>query len=220
MIDQTMLDNEKIASIRREYMSHGLHERDAHADPMRQFDAWLKEAIAAEVSDPTAMTLATSSAAGTPAARVVLLKGADERGFVFYTNYESRKGNELTHNPNACLLFFWHELLRQVRIEGTVTMVPREESEAYFKSRPFESRIGAWASQQGRVLDSRDELDERFAELKAEYEEREVPIPPYWGGYVLAPTAIEFWAGRPNRLHDRLLYTRENGNWNRVRLAP
>ena len=215
-----MLSSERIAEIRREYMSHGLLERDAHADPMAQFGLWLHEAMEAEVADATAMALSTASSNGHSSTRVVLLKGFDHRGFIFYTNYESRKGSELALNPYACLLFFWHELMRQVRIEGTVTMVPRAESEAYFRTRPFESQIGAWASQQGRVLNNRDELDERFAELKAEYENRDVPIPPYWGGYVLNPHEIEFWAGRPNRLHDRLVYTREGDVWMRERLSP
>lgn len=215
-----MLLNNRIAEIRREYMSQGLLERDAHADPMQQFAHWLHEAVESEVADPTAMVLATSSLDAHPAARVVLLKGADERGFVFYTNYESRKGSELAENPRACLLFFWHELLRQVRIEGVVEMVSREESAAYFNTRPFESRIGAWASAQGTVLQNREELDARFLDLKSEFDGRDVPLPPYWGGYLLAPLAIEFWAGRPNRLHDRLLYTRENGGWKRQRLAP
>lgn len=201
-------------------MSHGLHERDVTAEPFAQFTRWLNEAADAEVLDVTAMTLSTSTADGRPSSRVVLLKGIDERGFVFYTNYESRKGMELAVNPRASLLFFWHELVRQVRIEGAVARVPVAESAAYFKTRPFESQIGAWASNQGSVIANRDELDSRFNELKAEYDGREVPLPPYWGGYVLQPDSIEFWAGRPNRLHDRLLYTRREDSWKIERLSP
>jgi pyridoxamine 5'-phosphate oxidase len=169
------------------------------------------------------MTLATATTDGKPSARIVLLKGVDERGFVFYTNYESRKGTEIARNPQACLVFFWQELERQVRIDGTVEKVSAAETEAYFQSRPLESRIGAWASRQSSVIESRDVLQARYDGLSQQYAQDTVSVPPYWGGYRVVPHTIEFWQGRPSRLHDRLLYTRSSGTetiWKRERLSP
>jgi len=166
------------------------------------------------------MTLATATPDGRPSVRVVLLKGFDERGFVFYTNYRGRKGRELEANPCCSLLFYWGELERQVRVEGRASQLPGEESDAYFKSRPRGSQLGAWASEQSRPISERNELEERLRELEAEYEGREVPRPPFWGGYRVEPETFEFWQGRENRLHDRLLYRRSNGNWRITRLQP
>jgi pyridoxamine 5'-phosphate oxidase len=210
-----------IADLRRDYASRALTEEGADADPLKQFALWFEEALETQVLDANAMTLATATPAGEPSARTVLLKGVDDRGFVFFTNYESDKGRDLAANPRACLLFFWAELERQVRITGSVSQTPREESETYFLSRPLESQIGAWASAQSRPVASRAELEERYATLLSNYAEGTIPVPHYWGGYRLAPEAIEFWQGRKSRLHDRLLYTRRaDGSWGRVRLAP
>ncbi|MEW6320661.1 MAG: pyridoxamine 5'-phosphate oxidase [Acidobacteriota bacterium] len=210
-----------IADLRREYASRALVEEAADTDPIRQFAAWFDEAIRAELMDANAMALATASRSGEPAARTVLLKEFDERGFVFYTNYDSAKGRDLAENARACLLFYWSELERQVRINGPVTRVTREESEHYFHSRPFESQVGAWASAQSTPIADRATLDARFEAVRKEFEGRRVPLPASWGGYRVAAERIEFWQGRRSRLHDRLLYTREaDGSWSRVRLAP
>jgi pyridoxamine 5'-phosphate oxidase len=210
-----------ISDLRREYASRALVESEAADDPLRQFELWLNEAMKASLLEATAMTLATASSAGEPTARIVLLKGYDERGFVFFTNYESAKGRDLDTNPRASLLFFWAELERQIRITGTVSRTTAEESAAYFHSRPVESQLGAWASAQSRVLADRAQLEARQAELRDAYKGREVPLPPFWGGYRVAPERIEFWQGRTSRLHDRLLYTKSvNGTWSRTRLAP
>ena len=210
-----------IADLRRDYASRALTEDTADADPLKQFTLWFEEALETQLLDANAMTLATATPTGEPSARTVLLKGFDERGFVFFTNYESAKGRDLTANPRACLLFFWAELERQVRITGQVTQTTREESESYFQSRPMESQVGAWASAQSRPVATRAELDERYATLLANYPSGAIPAPHFWGGYRVAPEAIEFWQGRKSRLHDRLLYTRRNdGSWGRVRLAP
>lgn len=209
-----------IADLRRDYRSHVLVESEAAADPLIQFRQWFDEAIRAELLEPNAMTLATVAPDGSPAARIVLLKGLDDTGFVFFTNYESAKGRQLTHQPRACLLFFWGELERQVRITGQVERLPEEESLAYFRSRPRGSQLGAWASPQSRVIASRDELDTQLAQLEAHYADADIPLPPFWGGYRVIPAAVEFWQGRPSRLHDRLLYSRAEGEWTRVRLAP
>jgi pyridoxamine 5'-phosphate oxidase len=195
-------------------------ESEATADPLVQFRQWFDEAIRAELLEPNAMTLATVAPDGSPAARIVLLKGLDDTGFVFFTNYESAKGRQLAHQPRACLLFFWGELERQVRITGQVERLPEEESLAYFRSRPRGSQLGAWASPQSRVIASRDELDAQLTQLEARYADADIPLPPFWGGYRVIPAAVEFWQGRPSRLHDRLLYTRAGGEWTRVRLAP
>jgi pyridoxamine 5'-phosphate oxidase len=209
-----------IADLRREYASRALDESQADQDPIRQFTQWFDEAANSQILDVNAMTLATVSADGEPAARIVLLKGFDENGFVFYTNYESAKGQALAAHPRASLLFFWRELERQVRITGSITKVSRGESEEYFHSRPFESQIGAWASAQSTTLPSRVPLEERYAELAAKYAGKAVPLPPFWGGYRVAPERMEFWQGRKSRLHDRLLYTRNGETWARSRLSP
>jgi pyridoxamine 5'-phosphate oxidase len=194
---------------------------DLDPDPHRQFLAWLAEAQATGLREPTAMTLATADAEGRPSARVVLMRGHDERGFIFYTNYESQKGRDLAVNPRAALVFYWDPLGRQVRIEGDVRRLDRADSEAYFRSRPRGSRIAAWASAQSRAIAGRDSLEAAFEEVALRFPGEDVPLPPYWGGYVVAPEAYEFWEGRPDRLHDRLRYTRRpDGSWRRVRLAP
>ena len=192
------------------------------ASPIRQFQIWFDEVRAGGVSeqDAISMTLGTASKDGQPSARIVLLKSFDDRGFVFYTNYHSRKGKELSENPRACLLFYWPQLWRQVRIEGDIEKVSASESEGYFQSRPLGSRLGAWASDQSEVVDSREALESRFAELQKRFGE-DVPRPEHWGGYRLKPNSIEFWQGRDNRLHDRLMYRlREDGSWSIERLGP
>jgi pyridoxamine 5'-phosphate oxidase len=210
-----------ISDLRREYASRALVESEAEDDALRQFELWFNEALAASLMEANAMTLATVSPGGEPSARIVLLKAFDERGFVFFTNYESAKGRDLEANRRACLLFFWAELERQIRITGSARRVSAEESTVYFHSRPFESQVGAWASHQSRVLPNRSALDEQYAVLLEKHRGQEVPLPTYWGGYRVAPEQIEFWQGRTSRLHDRLLYTRQsNGTWSRVRLAP
>jgi len=210
----------RIADIRQEYMRAGLVEKDAAADPFEQFDRWFHDVLQAELQLPNAMTLATATAAGRPSARAVLLKGVDDRGFVFYTNYTSRKGHELAENPYAALAFVWAELERQVRIEGAVEKVSAEESDAYFESRPLGSRLGAWASPQSMVLPDRLTLATKVASIVLRYG-KHPPRPLHWGGYRVVPDAIEFWQGRKNRLHDRLLYTKQAaGGWKIQRLAP
>jgi len=210
-----------IADLRREYSAGGLTEAEAGTDPLSLFDRWFDQAKAAELSDPNAMTLATATADGFPSARAVLLKALDSRGFTFFTNYDSRKGREMADNPRVALVFLWHQLERQVRVEGTVEVVTSAESDAYFITRPLGSRLGAWASQQSEVIANREFLEARQAELMAKYPDGNVPRPPNWGGYRVLPTAIEFWQGRPSRLHDRVLFTRRaDGSWAKVRLSP
>lgn len=210
-----------IADLRREYASRALSEDQANPDPIRQFTVWFDEAATAQLLDVNAMTLATVSASGEPDARTVLLKGFDDDGFVFFTNYDSAKGRDLAAHPRACLLFFWSELERQVRITGSVTKVSRAESEEYFHSRPFESQVGAWASAQSTTVDGRAPLEARYAELSAQYAGQVVPLPPFWGGFRVTPERMEFWQGRPSRLHDRILYQRQSEvGWSRSRLAP
>ena len=210
-----------LADLRRDYASRALDEKDAHSDPLQQFTIWFDEALKSQLLDVNAMTLATSSATGEPSARIVLLKGADEHGFVFYTNYDSAKGRDLAGNPRASLLFFWRELERQVRINGSVTKTTQAESEAYFHSRPIESQVSASISDQSRPVAGRSELEQRYAQFAANYKDSLVPLPASWGGYRVRPDAIEFWQGRKSRLHDRLLYTRQaDGSWTRSRLAP
>ncbi len=210
-----------IADIRKEYILHSLHEKDVAENAMEQFERWWKDALNSEIVEVNAMTLATASSDGLPAARIVLLKGFREEGFLFYTNYDSFKGRQLMENPRACLVFFWKEIERQVRITGLVEKLSQEENDAYFKSRPAGSRIGAWASPQSEVIESSDWLLNRANQIDKEFIETNIPRPPHWGGYLVRPVTIEFWQGRPNRLHDRLLYSlQENGNWMIERLAP
>jgi len=209
-----------IAALRRDYAMAALRETEAHADPVRQFETWFADAVAAQVPEPNAMTLATATRDGVPSARVVLLKGVDAQGFVFFTDYRSRKGAELTENPLAALVFLWKEIERQVRISGSVSRVTPAESEAYYRSRPLGSRLGAWASHQSAVIASRDELEERLRDVSARFADGDVPLPPHWGGFRLVPDEIEFWQGRQDRLHDRLRYEHTQAGWTISRLSP
>jgi pyridoxamine 5'-phosphate oxidase len=210
-----------VADLRREYTRAGLNETDIDADPIHQFGVWFEQALAAQVPEPNAMTLATVGADGRPSARIVLLKGFDAAGFVFHTNYDGRKGKELAANPHAALVFFWPELERQVRIEGEVERLSGAESDAYFQGRPRGSRLSAWASRQSEPVADRATLEQEMEEIARKYEGRNVPRPPFWGGLRLRPEAIEFWQGRPNRLHDRLRYRRVTpGEWRVERLSP
>jgi pyridoxamine 5'-phosphate oxidase len=209
-----------LADLRREYAHARLDEREVDPDPVAQFRQWFDDAQRAEIPEPTAMSLATATTDGVPSARVVLLKGADQQGFTFFTDYRSQKGRELEDNPRAALAFYWGELERQVRITGTVSRVAREESEAYFRTRPRGSRLGAWASEQSAVLPGRAALEARVREVAARHPDEDVPLPPHWGGYRLRPATIEFWQGRENRLHDRVRYVRQGDSWRIERLSP
>ena len=210
-----------ISSLRRSYSRQSLNEADVLPDPLGQFARWFEEAVQSELPEPNAMTLATANRSGRPSARTVLLKGVDAEGFVFYTNYESRKGNDLADNPQAALLFTWLELERQIRIEGAVEKISPEQSLAYFQSRPLGSQIGAWASPQSQIISDRNVLENRSAQLQEQYAGADaLPLPPFWGGYLLRPDRLEFWQGRESRLHDRIDYVLENGHWNIQRLAP
>ena len=209
-----------LADLRNEYARASLTEADVDPHPVRQFERWFEQALQAAVPEPNAMTLATVGVDGRPTARIVLLKGIDDGGFTFYTNYLSRKGRELAHDAHACLLFYWIELERQVRIDGTARKIDAAESNAYFASRPLASRIGAWASPQSEIIADRAALETLEARYAAQYGDAP-PRPPHWGGYRLTPDAIEFWQGRPSRLHDRIQYLRAaDGGWRTVRLAP
>ncbi|EDM38176.1 Pyridoxamine 5'-phosphate oxidase [Pedobacter sp. BAL39] len=214
------LTKENLQNLRQEYRSAELAETDVDSNPIQQFKKWFTEALDAQLFEPNVMTLATANAAGKPSARIVLLKGFDENGFVFFTNYESHKGKELAVNPYASMVFFWPELERQVCIEGSVTKVSEEESTAYFHSRPVGSQIGASASMQSSKIGSREVLETKVELLSETYKDQEVPRPEYWGGYLLTPTSVEFWQGRPSRLHDRIAYEFTNGSWIINRLAP
>ncbi len=210
-----------IADLRQNYTLAGLSEADVDSDPIKQFGVWFKQVLDADLLEPNAMTLATATPDGKPTARIVLLKGVDERGFVFYTNYESQKGQQLIANPYAALVFLWDKLERQIRIEGKVVKLDLEESEAYFHSRPKASQLGAWASDQSRVIPNREVLEQRLEDLKTQYKDETVPIPEHWGGFRVIPDRIEFWQGRPSRLHDRLIYDlQDDGSWQVQRLSP
>lgn len=209
-----------IADVRREYARARLDEAHVSHDPVAEFDRWFGQAQEAKVLEPNAMTLATATRDGVPSARIVLLKGYDERGFVFFTDYRSQKGTELHQNPQASLVFFWPELERQVRIAGPVSVVSREESEAYFQTRPRASRLGTWVSHQSQVIASRKVLDDGARHMDGRYPDH-VPLPPHWGGFLVTPETVEFWQGRPSRLHDRLRYVRKKGGgWRLERLSP
>jgi pyridoxamine 5'-phosphate oxidase len=212
---------ENIAGIRKEYILQTLLETDVATDPFVQFTRWWGDALKSEIDEVNAMTLATADVHAMPSARIVLLKEFSEKGFVFFTNYGSDKGRELEENPNACLVFFWKELERQVRISGPVKKVSAAESDEYFASRPEGSRIGAWASPQSSVIDSREIIEQRSAEYQQRFADGNITRPPHWGGYIVIPAVIEFWQGRPNRLHDRIRYRlQEEGAWKIERLAP
>lgn len=210
-----------VADLRKEYTFQGLSETQVHSNPFAQFKTWFDQAIAAQLPEPNAMTIATATPDGKPSARMVLLKDYDERGFVFYTNYDSQKGQQLVANPWGAIVFWWAQLERQVRIEGRVEKISADESDAYFYSRPKGSQLGAWVSHQSQVVDCREVLERRLEQLNEEYENKDVPRPPHWGGFRVIPQEIEFWQGRPNRLHDRLLYRfLDDGSWTIQRLSP
>jgi pyridoxamine 5'-phosphate oxidase len=214
-----MIDK-KLADIRHDYAREELSKDHVDKDPFVQFGRWMDEAIAAEAPEPTAMCLSTASNEGRPSSRMVLLKGFDSDGFVFYTNYNSHKGRELSDNPYAALTFFWPELERQIRITGRTSKVSEEESEEYFQSRPYTSRLGAWASDQSEPIESKSVLVTRAAKLAIKYAAGSVPRPPHWGGYRVVPDSIEFWQGRPSRLHDRIIYELVDYDWKISRLSP
>lgn len=212
---------EILADLRREYRQQVLRETAVDPDPIRQFQIWFDQVLAAKLPEPNAMTLATATSDGKPSARIVLLKGVDQRGFAFYTNYLSRKGQELTTRPEAVLVFWWAELERQVRIEGKVATIPSAEADTYFQSRPRGSQLGAWASEQSQVIPDYAVLEQQLQQLEALYQNQPIPRPPHWGGFRLQPQRMEFWQGRPNRLHDRLAYRLiSEGQWHLERLAP
>lgn len=215
-----MIDPNTLSNLRKNYSLNELNENSVNSSPIRQFTIWFEEAIDSQITEPNAMILATSNEAGFPSARVVLLKSFDENGFVFFSNYESRKGKDIFQNMNVALLFFWAELERQIRIEGVASKISYDKSLEYFQSRPHESQIGAWCSPQSEVIPGRDFLEARFKKLSLEFERGKVPLPKNWGGYVIVPHSIEFWQGRPDRLHDRILYTKKIDQWSICRLAP
>ena len=213
--------NLSISDLRQNYTLAGLNEADAAKDPIEQFASWFQEANDAQLKEPNAMTLATISPDGFPSARIVLLKHFDAAGFVFYTNYHSTKGQHLQQNPRAALVFWWAKLERQVRIEGKVEKMPERDSDCYFNSRPCNSQLGAWVSAQSKVIPNREILEQKFTQLQQEYVNKDIPRPPHWGGFRVIPATIEFWQGRPSRLHDRLRYRLlEDGIWLRERLSP
>jgi pyridoxamine 5'-phosphate oxidase len=209
-----------IADIRKDYKLQTLLEADVAPDPITQFGKWWDEAVKSEIDEVNAMTLATADKNNMPSARIVLLKGYDKNGFIFFTNYQSHKGEQLLQNPNACLVFFWKELERQIRITGTVEKISGEDSDAYFTSRPAGSRIGAWASPQSSVIANRTVIEEKLKDFEQQFGDNAIPRPPHWGGYIVQPAQIEFWQGRASRLHDRMQYTLQKGAWIIERLAP
>lgn len=215
------MDLKDIQNLRQDYRASTLLEQDVAANPVKQFEKWFDEALKAEIWEPNAMTLATATVNGVPSARIVLLKGFSEQGFAFYTNYLSRKGKELAKNPRAALIFSWGQLERQVRIEGTVEKLSKEQSEQYFHSRPIGSQLGALVSPQSQEIAGREELESKWQQLESEYQDKEIPKPAFWGGYIVKPQLVEFWQGRSSRLHDRILYKNAGkNNWKIVRLAP
>ncbi|HEX6981774.1 MAG TPA: pyridoxamine 5'-phosphate oxidase [Balneolaceae bacterium] len=213
-------DKREVAQMRRDYAREKLTESSVEDNPINQFMVWFEQAASVDLLDPNAMTLSTVSSEGIPSSRIVLLKGVDERGFRFYTNYDSQKAQELDGNPHAALCFYWAPLERQVRIEGEVEKLSRDESEAYFGQRPRMSQLGAWASEQSSKVGSREELDKRFDEVKQRFENQEVSLPDFWGGYLLKPRKIEFWQGRKDRMHDRICYEKKDDGWEMFRLSP
>lgn len=212
--------NEHIRKLRSDYSQMELNENELEKNPILQFEKWLKEALEAKILEPHALTISTVNAEGKPSSRIVLLRDVTSNGFTFYTNYESKKGRDIEQSPYATMNFFWPQIERQVRVDGVLVKVPSAVSEDYFQSRPRESKIGAWASNQSRVLSSRKELEDKFIALSAQYPGDDVPRPPHWGGYLLQPTSVEFWQGRPNRLHDRIEYVLSGTSWLTQRLSP
>ena len=215
-----MTNTKSIADIRNDYSAKTLARNDVNKDPINQFNSWFDEAVNSKIDEVNAMTLSTVSAEGRPSARIVLLKGIENNGFVFFTNYNSEKGIHLANKPYASLTFFWKELERQVRINGKVAKISKEESAAYFKTRPYKSRVGAWVSEQSQPISSRFELMRKFAVKATQLFGKEVPLPDFWGGYILIPDSVEFWQGRPSRLHDRINYKLIDGEWKIDRLSP
>ncbi|HEV8593557.1 MAG TPA: pyridoxamine 5'-phosphate oxidase [Pyrinomonadaceae bacterium] len=214
------MDRQELADLRREYLRETLDKSSVDADPFVQFAKWMNEALASEIIDATAMVLSTVDPENRPSSRVVLLKGFDKRGFRFFTNYQSKKSRELNANPHVAIHFFWAELERQINIRGRVEKTSTEESEEYFRTRPLESRLGAWASNQSEVVASREELEHKLVEMRLRFADGNVPLPPFWGGFRLIPDRFEFWQGRPSRLHDRICYELSSGGWVISRLSP
>jgi pyridoxamine 5'-phosphate oxidase len=215
-----MKSRKSIQNLRREYKLNNLSEETVHKIPIKQFEKWFQDALNARLTDPNAMILSTADEKAKPSARVVLLKGSSNKGFTFFTNYNSLKGKNLSENSSASLLFFWAELERQVRIEGKIKKISKVESQKYFDTRPLESRLAAWASEQSTVIPDRDYLEKRFQKFKEQFKGKKIPMPKDWGGFILVPDYFEFWQGRENRLHDRICYKRVNKNWKIIRLAP
>ncbi|MBI5403627.1 MAG: pyridoxamine 5'-phosphate oxidase [Ignavibacteriae bacterium] len=215
-----MIEKRIIQDLRKNYKLKSLDQKEVDTNPFEQFSIWFEEAMKSELPEPNSMILATATKDGKPSARALLLKGFDEKGFIFYTNYESRKGRELEENNNASMLFFWVELERQIRLEGKVSKITPPESKKYFDTRPYKSRIGAWASNQSTVIENRFYIVKKFLKYFAKFHSRDIPLPPYWGGYILVPESFEFWQGRTNRLHDRVRYRLEGEKWIIERLSP